>query len=128
MGGLLGHAVRFGIADDVLAAGEGIETMLSLRTVLPSLPVAAALSANHLATLLWLAHAAPLYVAVDADAAGITAAKALTVRALDAASRQSPSILAWGISTKICAPSGKPSSGTCCAISCCGRTPRASWT
>jgi hypothetical protein len=25
MGGLLGHAVRFGSADDVLAAGEGIE-------------------------------------------------------------------------------------------------------
>ncbi|MER8403127.1 DNA primase, partial [Mesorhizobium sp. M1348] len=29
MGGLLGHAVRFGAADDVLAVGEGIETMLS---------------------------------------------------------------------------------------------------
>ncbi|TCT00182.1 hypothetical protein EDC64_1341, partial [Aquabacter spiritensis] len=31
----LGHAVRFGAADDVLAAGEGIETMLSLRCALP---------------------------------------------------------------------------------------------
>ena len=31
MGFLLGNAVRFGVADDVLAAGEGIETMLSLR-------------------------------------------------------------------------------------------------
>ena len=31
MGGLLGHAVRFGAAVDVLAVGEGIETMLSLR-------------------------------------------------------------------------------------------------
>ena len=84
MGDLLGHAVRFGIADDVMAAGEGIETMLSLRTVLPSLPVAAALSANHLATLLSPATLRRLYVAVDADAAGINAAKSLTARALDA--------------------------------------------
>ena len=36
MGDLLGNAVRFGVANDVLAAGEGIETMLSLRCVLPS--------------------------------------------------------------------------------------------
>ncbi|NPU66391.1 MULTISPECIES: toprim domain-containing protein [Bradyrhizobium] len=84
MGDLLGHAVRFGSANDVLAAGEGIETLLSLRTVLPSLPVAAALSANHLATLLWPARLRRLYVALDADAAGINAAKALTTRALDA--------------------------------------------
>ena len=35
MGHLLGHAVRFGPADDVMAAGEGIETMLSLRCVMP---------------------------------------------------------------------------------------------
>lgn len=31
MGLLLGNAVRFGMAHDVIAAGEGIETMLSLR-------------------------------------------------------------------------------------------------
>jgi hypothetical protein len=31
MGDLLGNTVRFGIADDILAAGEGIETALSLR-------------------------------------------------------------------------------------------------
>ena len=41
MGDLLGNAVRFGVASDVLAAGEGIETMLSLRCALPSLPMAA---------------------------------------------------------------------------------------
>lgn len=52
MGGLLGYAVRFGAADDVLAVGEGIETMLSLRCALPAMPMAAALSANHLAALL----------------------------------------------------------------------------
>ena len=33
MGDLLGNAVRFGVMNDVLAAGEGIETMLSLRCV-----------------------------------------------------------------------------------------------
>ena len=52
MGDLLGNAVRFGVADDVLAAGEGIETMLSLRCALPTMPMAAALSANHLAAML----------------------------------------------------------------------------
>ena len=36
MGYLLGHAVRFGPAGDVMAAGEGIETMLSLRCVMPT--------------------------------------------------------------------------------------------
>jgi hypothetical protein len=46
MGDLLGNAVRFGVTNDVLAAGEGIETMLSLRCVLPTLPMAAALSAS----------------------------------------------------------------------------------
>jgi hypothetical protein len=84
MGDLLGHAVRFGIADDVVAAGEGIETMLSLRTVLPALPVAAALSANHLASLLWPGTLRRLYVAVDADRAGLTAVTTLTTRALEA--------------------------------------------
>lgn len=39
MGGLLGHAVRFGPVSDVLAAGEGIETVLSLREVMPDLPL-----------------------------------------------------------------------------------------
>ena len=42
MGDLLGHAVRFGAAGNVLAAGEGIETMLSLRCALPAMPMAAA--------------------------------------------------------------------------------------
>ena len=81
MGDLLGNAVRFGVADDVLAAGEGIETMLSLRCVLPTLPMAAALSANHLAAIVaspWLRR---LYIARDADAAGDAAVTVLTQRA-----------------------------------------------
>lgn len=78
MGGLLGHAVRFGAADDVLAAGEGIETMLSLRCALPATPMAAALSANHLAALLLPPTLRRLYIARDADAAGDAAVAALT--------------------------------------------------
>ncbi len=49
MGDLLGHAVRFGTANEVLAVGEGIETVLSPRQVLPRMPMLAALSAAHLA-------------------------------------------------------------------------------
>ena len=81
MGGLLGNAVRFGAADDVLAVGEGIETMLSLRCALPAMPMAAALSANHLAALLLPPTLRRLYIARDADAAGDTALAALTERA-----------------------------------------------
>jgi len=81
MGGLLGHAVRFGAADDVLAVGEGIETMLSLRCALPAMPMAAALSANHLAALLLPPTLRRFYIARDADAAGDMALGALTERA-----------------------------------------------
>ena len=81
MGDLLGNAVRFGVANDVLAAGEGIETMLSLRCVVPTLPMAAALSANHLAAILLPPTLRRLYVARDNDAAGELAATALTERA-----------------------------------------------
>lgn len=81
MGALLGHAVRFGLASDVMAAGEGIETMLSLRQVAPDLPLVAALSANHLAALLLPPTLRRLYIAHDADAAGDMALAALTERA-----------------------------------------------
>ncbi|WP_027528487.1 toprim domain-containing protein [Bradyrhizobium sp. Ec3.3] len=84
MGDLLGNAVRFGTADDVLVAGEGIETMLSLRRASPTLPAAAALSANHLAALLLPLQLRRLYVARDRDAAGDFAVAALTKRAFDA--------------------------------------------
>lgn len=81
MGAILGHAVRFGAVDDVLVAGEGIETMLSLRLALPSMPMAAALSANHLAALLFPPTLRRLYIARDADAAGDRAFAALSERA-----------------------------------------------
>jgi len=81
MGRLLGHAVRFGAADEVLSVGEGIETMLSLRCALPAMPMAAALSANHLAALLLPPKLRRLCIARDADAAGDKALAALNERA-----------------------------------------------
>ena len=70
MGLLLGSAVRFGVTRDVLAAGEGIETILSLRCVLPAMPMAAALSAAHLAAIQFPATLRRLYIVRDADPAG----------------------------------------------------------
>ena len=83
MGHLLGNAVRFGgtAAPGVLAAGEGIETMLSLASVLPGLPLTAALSANHLAALVLPPMLRRLYVARDNDAAGRHATVQLRERA-----------------------------------------------
>ncbi|MEH2571723.1 DUF7146 domain-containing protein [Bradyrhizobium sp. AZCC 1708] len=81
MGDLLGNAVRFGVEDDVLVAGEGIETMLSLRCVLPTLPMASALSANHLSAMLLSSSLRRLYIARDADSAGDTVRVILTQRA-----------------------------------------------
>lgn len=81
MGQLLGHAVRFGVAHDVMAAGEGIETMLSLRCALPTMPMVAALSANHLAAIYFPATVRRLYVARDDDPAGHTALASLADRA-----------------------------------------------
>ncbi|MFZ5745228.1 MAG: DUF7146 domain-containing protein [Pseudomonadota bacterium] len=81
MGNILGNAVRVGQAQDVMAAGEGIETMLSLREVLPSLPFAAATSSSHLAAILFPPTLRRLYVARDRDAAGDAALSILTDRA-----------------------------------------------
>jgi len=83
MGHLLGHGVRFGMAD-VLAAGEGIETMLSLRVALPLMPIVAALSANHLAAILFPPSLRRLYIARDADPAGDGAMERLADRARQA--------------------------------------------
>jgi Toprim domain-containing protein len=88
LGHLIGNGVRFGAAGPdlaeagVLAVGEGIETVLALKSVLPMLPMIAALSANHLAAL-DLSSVPPLrwlYVARDNDAAGLHAAERLRER------------------------------------------------
>jgi hypothetical protein len=81
MGRLLGHGVRLGDASDILAAGEGLETMLSLRVVLPALPVVAALSATHLAAFIPPSGLRRLYIARDNDRVGRRAAEMLGARA-----------------------------------------------
>jgi hypothetical protein len=80
LGHLLGNGVRFGRVTDTLAAGEGLETMLALKSVLPSLPMIAGLSANHLAVLEFSPAWRRLYVARDNDAAGLNAANRLHER------------------------------------------------
>ena len=81
LGHLLGHGVRFGTANDVMGAGEGLETVLSVRTILPAMPMAAALSANHLAVFRPSPTLRRLYVAHDNDPAGQRAAQQLSRRA-----------------------------------------------
>jgi hypothetical protein len=81
MGRLLGSGARFGKATDVLAAGEGLETMLSLHVVLPALPVVAALSATHLAAFVPPSGLRRLYIARDNDRVGRRAAEMLGARA-----------------------------------------------
>jgi len=86
MGHLLGNGVRFGVLESaragtgVVAAGEGLETMLSLRCVLPGMPMIAALSATHLAALAPPPGLERLYVARDNDRAGRRAAERLAAR------------------------------------------------
>jgi hypothetical protein len=77
MGRLLGNGVRFGLVRDVVAVGEGIETMLALRCILPSLPMVAALSGGHLAALVLPKGLRRFYVAQDRDDAGTRAATTL---------------------------------------------------
>lgn len=81
MGNLLGHGVRFGMAQDVLAAGEGIETVLSARSALPRMPMLAALSAAHLAAILFPTTLRRLYIVRDRDPAGNGARDSLIERA-----------------------------------------------
>ena len=80
MGHLLGHGVRFGPSGVVMAVGEGIETILSLREVLPDLPMIAGLSAAHLAAIRFPEPLRRLYVACDNDAAGVGALTTLADR------------------------------------------------
>lgn len=81
MGDLLGHGVRLGEARDVLAAGEGIESVLSVREFLPGLPTLAALSAGHLGAVLFPEGLQRLYILGDRDAAGEGAVERLATRA-----------------------------------------------
>jgi hypothetical protein len=88
LGHLLGNGIWLGLDPGapvpVMAAGEGFETMASLRTLMPTLPVAAATSANHLAGLTFPSGCRCLYIAADADAAGRHGIERLSQRAGEA--------------------------------------------
>jgi Toprim domain len=81
LGIIFGSGIRLGRADDVIVVGEGLETMLSIREVLRSLPAIAAGSATHLEVLDLPPRLRRLYVAEDADRAGHRATAALIERA-----------------------------------------------
>ena len=81
MGSLLGNGVRFGPAEDMVAVGEGLETILSLRSVFPRLPMVAALSTAHLGAFDPPGALRRLYIAADRDNAGDHAAGRLSTRA-----------------------------------------------
>jgi Toprim domain len=80
LGHLLGNGVRFGDTADIVAAGEGVETMLALKSVLPLMPMIAGLSAYHLAALDLPPGLHRLYVARDNDTPGRKAAERLHER------------------------------------------------
>lgn len=85
LGGLLGNAVRFRFPVHnlvpVMAAGEGLESILSLAHVMPGMPMVSALTANHLAAFRPPTGCLRLYVAADADAAGRHGIEGLSRRA-----------------------------------------------
>lgn len=85
LGRVLGHAVQFppmSPAGDAttLIVGEGIETVLSLRDIMPIAALAACLSAAHLAAFRPPAHIHRLVIARDNGQAGRRAARRLADR------------------------------------------------
>lgn len=79
MGDALGTAIRIGLPDDAMVAGEGIENVLTVRCLLPSLAGAAATSAAHLGALVIPPGLRRLYVAHDGDDAAAWAFERLSV-------------------------------------------------
>lgn len=84
MGLIHGSGAWFGRSGHVLAAGEGLETVLSVQTLMPHIPCVAALAAAHLAALPLPAGLQRLYIALDNDRAGRRAAHLLRGRAVAA--------------------------------------------
>ena len=80
LGRLHGCAVRFGVPGDVLVVGEGVETMLSIKTALPHMPVDAALTAQHLSMYVPPERVRSLWIARDAGRPGENAARELERR------------------------------------------------
>jgi Toprim domain len=78
LGELAGHGVWFRAPDDVMAVGEGLETVLSVHTAVSAMPMAAALSSGHLAVFRPPYTLRRLYIAQDNDPAGELAALKLS--------------------------------------------------
>ena len=87
MGTLYGNAVRFGRKDGILGIGEGVETMLSVGSILPALPLAACLTATHLGLFEIPDHVGELWIFRDLDDAGERGANTLAERALESGRR-----------------------------------------
>jgi hypothetical protein len=82
LGVLHGHGVWLGPRNPTaLIVGEGLETMLSLRMILPEASCVATLAAAHLAAFLWPPDVSRLILAADHDRAGLKAADHLLQRA-----------------------------------------------
>ena len=81
LGAILGNGVCFGKIGDVVLIGEGIETVLSIKSALPNLQMVAALSAAHLAAWEFPCTLHRLIIACDNDDAGRGAARRLLDRA-----------------------------------------------
>jgi hypothetical protein len=80
LGAILGNGVRFGAIDEFAIIGEGIETVLSLKTAFRHLPMVAALSAAHLAAWRPPSTQRRLVIAADNDEPGRNAARRLSGR------------------------------------------------
>ena len=80
LGRLHGCAVRFGVPGDVLVVGEGVETLLSIKTALPHMPCDAALTAQHLSLYEPPPRVRSLWIARDAGPPGEQAASRLIER------------------------------------------------
>ncbi|MBM3563404.1 MAG: hypothetical protein FJX48_09735 [Alphaproteobacteria bacterium] len=92
LGAILGNGAHFGKIEDIVLVGEGIETVLSLKSALPDLPMVAALSAGHLAAWEFPPDLRQLVIAADNDNAGLHAARRLSARA-EAASVRAMTIM-----------------------------------
>ncbi|MBI3438002.1 MAG: toprim domain-containing protein [Proteobacteria bacterium] len=79
IGKLMGGAVRLSEAQDELAIGEGVETMLSAAHVL-GVPSWAALTADNLSRFMTPTSIQRLIIVVDNDPAGVQAAQVLRER------------------------------------------------
>jgi hypothetical protein len=89
LGHVLGHAVRLPAldgptGDERLVVGEGLETVLSLRDLLPGWPLAACLSAGGLAAFAPPPGLRRLLIARDGGAVGLRAARRLAARMQEA--------------------------------------------